>query len=167
MLRVNSNADGLEYADLGNVVSTSVRYDINTQNLSSTEQQNARTNIGLSAVATSGSYTDLNNVPPVIIKTFNILGEFHAPLLGSAIFVPVSTSLITSVQLTVGSMTTAQLMVGLYKSGELVQFFQIDAPNITAMYTNLQIGINTNDRLTVSVVAGSGTNFSLTLLYNQ
>jgi hypothetical protein len=164
VLRVNSTADGLEYTEF---VTASIRYDVNNQNLSDTEKLNAFTNLGLSTVAKTGSYEDLNNVPPVIIKTFNILGEFHAPLLGSAIFVPVATSLITSVQLTVGNMTTSQIMVGLYKSGDLVQFFQIDAPNITAMYTGLQIGINTNDRLTVSVVAGAGTNFSLTLLYNQ
>jgi len=40
-----------------------LRVDINSQGLNTVQQQNARTNLGLSAVATSGSYTDLSNKP--------------------------------------------------------------------------------------------------------
>jgi hypothetical protein len=55
----------------------------------------------------------------------------------------------------------------LYKSGDLVSFFSIPPGNLTSTYTDLSIGINTNDRLTVNVVSGSGTNFTMSLLYNH
>lgn len=41
----------------------SVRYDINDQNLTDTQKQNAATNMGLSPVARSGNYNDLSNKP--------------------------------------------------------------------------------------------------------
>ena len=97
------------------------------------------------------------------IKTFNILNEFSAPLLGKAVYVPVSTNIVKSVQLTNGRAVGTDLMVGLYRNNELLNFFTIPAGNYTYKYSGLNYAINTNDYLTVNVVAGSGENFSMGL----
>ena len=116
-------------------------------------------------VATSGSYTDLTNKPTLsgtnLIKTFNILNEFSAPLLGKAVFVPVSANTIRSVQLTNSRTVGVDLMVGLYRNNDLLNFFTIPAGNYTYIYSGLNYTINTNDYLTVNVVAGAGENFSM------
>jgi len=102
----------------------------------------------------SGSGTNL-------IKTFNILNEFSAPLLGKAVFVPVSANTIRSVQLTNSRTVGVDLMVGLYRNNDLLNFFTIPAGNYTYIYSGLNYTINTNDYLTVNVVAGAGENFSM------
>jgi hypothetical protein len=99
------------------------------------------------------------------IKTFNILNEFNAPLLGNAIFSPQSPDVIRSVQLTNGKRVGADLMIGLYRNNDLLSFFTIPAGFITYTYSSLNYVININDYLTVNVVAGNGINFSLGL-YN-
>lgn len=98
-----------------------------------------------------------------LIKTFNILNEFSAPLLGKSIFVPVSTDIIRSVQLINSRAVGTDLMVGLYRNNELLNFFMIPAGAYTNTYSELNYTINTNDYLTVNVVAGSGENFSMGL----
>jgi hypothetical protein len=97
------------------------------------------------------------------IKTFNILNEFSAPLLGKAVYVPVSTDIVRSVQLTNGKAVGSDLMVGLYRNNDLLNFFTIPAGNYTYKYSGLNYTINTNDYLTVNVVSGSGENFSMGL----
>jgi hypothetical protein len=99
-----------------------------------------------------------------LIKTFNILNEFTAPLLGNAVFVPQGTNVIRSVQLTNGQQVGSDLMVGLYRNNDLLSFFTIPAGQITSTYTSLNYTISTNDYITVNVVAGSGINFSMALL---
>ena len=99
------------------------------------------------------------------IKTFNILNEFSAPLLGKAIFVPVGNDTIRSVLLTNGNYVSNDLMVGLYRNNELLSFFILPAGNLFYKYTDLNFTINANDYLTVNVVAGQGSNFTLGL-YN-
>jgi len=97
------------------------------------------------------------------IKTFNILNEFTAPLLGNAVFVPVVVDVIRSILLTNSKAVATDLMVGLYRNNELLNFFTIPAGNYTRKYTGLNYIISTNDYLTVNVVAGSGENFSMGL----
>ena len=99
------------------------------------------------------------------IRTFNIIGEFSAPLLGKAIFVPAQSDTIRSVILTNSSIVPNDLMVGLYRNNELLNFFTIPSGYFTYTYSNLNFVLNTNDYVTVNVVAGSGANFSLSL-YN-
>ena len=54
-------------ANFSTTISTSLgnrlRVDINNQGLTTTQQGNARTNLGLATVASTGSYTDLTNQP--------------------------------------------------------------------------------------------------------
>jgi hypothetical protein len=57
----------------------------------------------------------------------------------------------------------SDLMVGLYRNNELLNFFTIPAGNYTYKYSGLNYTINTNDYVTVNVVAGSGENFSMGL----
>ena len=99
-----------------------------------------------------------------ILKTFNILNEFTAPLLGTAVFVPYQPDIIRSVQLTNGQPVAGDLMVGLYRNTDLLNFFTIPSGNYSASYSGLGYVVNTNDYFTVSVVAGSGINFSMALL---
>ena len=143
-----------------------IRYDINNQNLTTQEKLNATTNLGLSLVATSGSYSDLANVPRTIIKTFNLLNSFTAPIEGTAIFVPISSTSITSVQATVGQIQTNDLLIGLFKNNSLLQYFTLPTGAFTASFSNLNYNINPSDYLTVNIVAGSSINLSVALIHN-
>lgn len=108
----------------------------------------------------SVTFNSTNTAP---IKTFNILNQFSAPLIGTAVFAPNSTDVIRSVQLTNGRTVGADLMVGLYRNQSLLSFFTLPSGYVTYSYQNLNFLINNNDYLTVNVVSGSGINFSLAL----
>ena len=99
-----------------------------------------------------------------VIKTFNILNEFTAPLMGKAIYIPDSSTTIRSVQLVNGiGAVGADLMVGLYRNNELLNFFTIPAGNIAKKYTNLDYFITPSDYISVNVVSGQGGNFNMVL----
>lgn len=49
-----------------------LRVDVNTQNLTTQQKTNARTNLGLATVASSGSYTDLSNPPTIPTNTSDL-----------------------------------------------------------------------------------------------
>jgi hypothetical protein len=119
------------------------------------------------AMSESGvvSVTSVPGESSAPIKTFNIIGEFSAPLLGKAIFVPAQSDTIRSVILTNSSIVANDLMVGLYRNNELLNFFTIPSGYFTYTYSNLNFVLNTNDYITVNVVAGSGSIFSMSL-YN-
>jgi hypothetical protein len=131
-----------------------VRYDINNQNLSETEKQNAITNLGLTAS------------PLTVIKTFNLLNEFTAPIQGTSIFVPIAANTITMIQLTVGQIQTADLLVALYKNNAFLSYFTVPTGEFTASYINLNYPITTLDFFTVNIVAGSSINFSMALIHS-
>jgi hypothetical protein len=97
------------------------------------------------------------------IKTFNILNNFSAPLLGSAVFAPNANDIVRSVRLTNGKIAGVDLTVGLYRNGTLLNFFTLPAGYFTYVYGDLDYPINVNDYLTVNVVSGMGVNFSLAL----
>jgi hypothetical protein len=99
-----------------------------------------------------------------VIKTFNILNAFTAPLIGTSIYVPSSTDYIRSVQLTNSTSVPFDLTVGLYRNNELLSFYTIPAGQITARYNADNYRITSSDYITVNVVAGQGSNFSLVLL---
>lgn len=110
--------------------------------------------------SSSGGAGGSNSQP---LKTFNILNDFSAPLMGSAIFVPNATDTIRSVRLTNATRAGSDLMVGLYRNNDLLNFFTLPAGYYTYSYDSLAYTINNNDYLTVNVVSGSGKNFSLAL----
>jgi hypothetical protein len=104
------------------------------------------------------------NSGSTLIKTFNILNEFTAPLLGKATFVPLSANTIRRVVLTNGEAAKVELTVGLYRNNELLNFFVLPVGSISYGYSGLNYPININDYLTVNVVNGGGINFNLQLL---
>ena len=110
--------------------------------------------------SSSGGTGGSNSQP---LKTFNVLNDFSAPLMGSAIFVPNATDTIRSVRLTNATRVGSDLMVGLYRNNDLLNFFTLPAGYYTYSYDSLAYTINNNDYLTVNVVSGSGKNFSLAL----
>ena len=101
-----------------------------------------------------------------VIKTFNIIGNFSAPVPGTAIFIPIQNSTIQSIQLVNSQMVTNQIQVGLYKNGLLIGTYSIVPGNLTSKYTALSIPITTSDQLTASVLSGKGNNFSMVLSSN-
>jgi hypothetical protein len=109
----------------------------------------------------SGS-TGIGNAP---IKTFNIIGNFTAPLMGTSVFVPAYNTTIQGVLLTNGTQTGSDLTVGLYRNQVFQAFYTIPAGNFTSKYNNQNIQIRTSDYITVSVISGTGSNFSM-VLYN-
>jgi hypothetical protein len=100
-----------------------------------------------------------SNVP---IKTFNIIGDFGI-LIGTARFYPPTQDTIKSVTLTIGKILQNDLMVGLYRNNQFLEFFTIPTGNTYAKYTGLNYIIQTNESFTVNVVAGGGTNFAMSL----
>jgi hypothetical protein len=97
------------------------------------------------------------------VKTFNILNEFTAPLQGSAIYVPHSPVTIKSIILTNGQVTTGDLTVGLYRNGDFLAFYTIPGGSVSNSYAGLNHYLTPSDYITVSVVSGSGLNFSMQL----
>ena len=70
-----------------------VRYDIDTQGLNSTQQQNARTNIGAGTSSFSGNYNDLSNKPTIPTKTSDLTNDSGFITISS---VPTKTSDLTN-----------------------------------------------------------------------
>jgi len=100
-----------------------------------------------------------SNVP---IKTFNIIGDFGT-LVGTARFYPPTQDTIKSVILSTATIIQSNLILGLYRNNEFVQFFTINAGTGYAKYTGLNYIIQTSESYTVNVVAGSGTNLAMAL----
>ena len=96
------------------------------------------------------------------IKTFNILGDFGL-LTGTARFYPVAQDTIKSIIMSVANIVQQDLMVGLYRNNQFLQFFTISAGSSYNKYTNLNYIIQTNESYTVNVMAGNATNLSMAL----
>jgi hypothetical protein len=99
-----------------------------------------------------------------LIKTFNILNDFQAPLLGTAVFVPTYTDFIRSIVMVNGVPLGRDLTVGLFKNGQLLDYFTMTVGNFKAVFSGFLYRITRDDYLTVDVVAGSGLNFNMSLL---
>ena len=99
-----------------------------------------------------------------LIKTFNILNEFEAPLIGTSIFVPTYPDAIRAIQLVNGQPVMEQLLVGLYRNNEFLNFFSIPSGEFTAKYSGFEYRITPGDYITVNVVGGRGLNFNMALL---
>lgn len=99
-----------------------------------------------------------------LIKTFNILNNFDAPLTGTSIFVPTYTDYIRGIQLTNGEMCYGNLTAALYRNNELLGFYTIPANSFRARISGLNFKVTPDDYLAVSMVSGSGLNFTLALL---
>ena len=99
-----------------------------------------------------------------LIKTFNILNNFQAPLIGSSIFVPSYTDFVRGIVMVNAGAVGTDLTVGLYRNGELLNFFTLTAGNFKAVFSGFEYQITPSDYITVSVVAGQGLNFNLALL---
>lgn len=124
--------------------------------IDSAVDNNGQTNVTISS-SSAGTQS-------LLIKTFNILNEFTAPLIGNSIYIPESSTTIRSVQLTNGrGPVTVDLMVGLYRNNDLLNFFTIPAGNITKKYADLEYFITPGDYITVNIVSGCGQNFSMAL----
>jgi hypothetical protein len=98
-----------------------------------------------------------------LIKTFNVLSDFSAPVPGKAIFVPEATNTIRSVRLTNGGPVDRNLTAGLYKNDVLLQYFTLPMGQFTVKYSDLNYAIITTDYIKVSIIEGIGSNFSMTL----
>ena len=98
-----------------------------------------------------------------IIKTYNILNEFSAPLIGTQIFVPITTTFIKKVQITNGETAGVDIMLGLYRNNDLLTFLTLPSGYTTTTVTGLNLEIRNNDYITVNVVAGAGKNLMMTM----
>lgn len=65
------NDDPSFSATMTTALGNRLRVDVNTQGLTTTQQSNARTNLGLATVAATGSYTDLINKPSIAAPGVN------------------------------------------------------------------------------------------------
>ncbi|NDG30151.1 collagen-like protein [bacterium] len=98
-----------------------------------------------------------------IIKTYNILNEFSAPLIGTQIFVPITTTFIKKVQITNGETAGVDIMLGLYRNNDLLTFLTLPSGYTTTTVTGLNLEIRNNDYITVNVVAGAGKNLMMAM----
>jgi hypothetical protein len=96
------------------------------------------------------------------IKTFNVLGDFGL-LTGTARFYPVVSDTIRTVILSTAKPVIENLLMGLYRNNEFVQYFNISPGLNYASFTNLTIPIQPNESYTVNIVTGYGSNLSMAL----
>lgn len=104
------------------------------------------------------------SAPGTVIKTFNILGPFWAPVAGTSSFFVTDQTVLRSVQLTNGVVVSQPLMAGLYRNGQLLGFYTLPGGSQNISINTTDIVLFTNDNLTVSIVSGNGNNFSFMLL---
>lgn len=123
-------------------------------------------NVVNTALGIAQSAHDIANTSSGVIKTYNILNEFSAPLIGTQIFVPVQSTTITKVQITNGEIASTNIMIGIYKNNDLITFLTLPVGSVTTTITGLNHYIQNNDYITVNVVAGSGKNLMMTLFNN-
>jgi hypothetical protein len=98
------------------------------------------------------------------VKTFNITGNFSAPVVGVARYVPLTDTTITTIRMTNGSnIVGADLIAQVYKNGVLDSTYTLTAGNYTRIYTTAAITLTTSDYLTVNISQGVGNNFSFTI----
>ena len=98
------------------------------------------------------------------VKTFNITGNFSAPVTGVARYIPLTNTTITTIRMTNGSnIVGADLIAQIYKNDSLNSTYTLTAGNYTRLYTNAAITLTTSDYLTVNISQGVGNNFSLTI----
>jgi hypothetical protein len=101
----------------------------------------------------------------VIIKTFNIVGQFSAPLAGTSAYYVIQRVDMKSVQITNNGPAQQAIVVGLLQNGNVVQYFTLPAGQTTIkINTSTTISLFVNDVLTVNVISGIGNNFSMSLL---
>jgi hypothetical protein len=121
----------------------------------------AGNNIAITTHATAPKSVTISSIgSPSPLKTFNILGDFGL-LTGTARFYPVAQDTIKSIIMSVANIVQQDLMVGLYRNNQFLQFFTISAGSSYNKYTNLNYIIQTNESYTVNVMAGSATNLSM------
>jgi len=154
---------------LGNTVITSVSYTTlsNTAYFASSQANGAFDKANSAYTLAQNAYDAANTGGGGggngIIKTYNILNEFSAPLIGNQIFVPLSTTFIKKIQVTNGETAGVDIMLGLYRNSELLTFLTLPAGLITSTITGLNLEIRNNDYITVNVVAGAGKNLMMTM----
>jgi hypothetical protein len=115
----NTTINEISYTNLINVVNTAT-------SLAQSAYDRANTNSGGTGGVSSG-----------VIKTYNILNEFSAPLIGTQIFVPVQSTTITKVQITNGEIASTNIMIGIYKNNDLITFLTLPVGSVTTTITGL------------------------------
>jgi hypothetical protein len=106
------------------------------------------------------SYVD-NNLGP--LRTFNVLGTFSAPIIGTVLFQPITNVVIKRVQLMNSSVVYNPIVAQLLMDGVPVSSFTIPLSQYSATYTGLNISVTTRDYLSVNIMGGTINNFSLSL----
>jgi hypothetical protein len=101
----------------------------------------------------------------VVIKTFNIVGQFSAPLAGTAGYYVVQRADLKSVQLTNNGQPNVAIVAGLFQNNTLVQYFTLPVGNQSIkINTSTTVPLYVGDVLTVNIVSGGGSNFTMSLL---
>jgi hypothetical protein len=70
---------------------------------------------------------------------------------------------IKKIQITNGEVAGTDIMLGIYKNNDLITFVTLPTGNITTTISGLNHLIQTNDYITVNVVAGFGKNLTMTM----
>lgn len=99
-----------------------------------------------------------------VIKTFNVLGNFYAPIAGTASYFMVAQDTLKAVSITCSNAVQAAVTAGLYRNGQLLQFFTLPSGYQHIAINTTPTILFANDNLTVSIVAGNGTNYTMSLL---
>jgi hypothetical protein len=98
------------------------------------------------------------------VKTFNLVGNFSAQLIGTARYTPLSNTTLTTFRLTNSvNVVGADIIVQLFKNGVYNSSFTLPAGQYTQLYTDRNVYVTINDYLTVNITQGSGKDFSITM----
>jgi hypothetical protein len=133
--------------------------DQNQLDLKNTSTINVKTPT-LDNDVTPKSYVD-NNIGP--LRTFNVLGSFPSPIIGTVIFQPIRDVVIQRVQITNATVVYNPIVATLLMNKVVVGTFTIPIGQYSSVFSGLNISITTNDFVTVNVMNGTINNFSLSL----
>jgi hypothetical protein len=133
--------------------------DQNQLDLKNTSTINVKTPT-LDSDVTPKSYVD-NNIGP--LRTFNVLGTFSAPIIGTVLFKPFRNTVIRRVQLVNGSVVYNPIVAILLMNNVAVGTYTIPVSQNSATYSGINIAATTHDQLTVNIMGGTINNFSLSL----
>jgi hypothetical protein len=109
---------------------------------------------------TPKSYVD-NLIGP--LRTFNVLGSFTAPIMGTSFYQPFKNATVKRVQLVNSNVVYNPIEAHLLLNSVVIGIYNVPIGQYSAVYTGLNISITTNDYLTVNIMNGTINNFSLAL----
>ena len=96
-------------------------------------------------------------------KTFNIIGPFVGPVVGTARYYPINSMTITKIQTSLNEPAATNIVINVNKNGSLLQSVNLYSSNTKSLTSGLNHVITPDDYITVDIYSGYGNNINVTL----